>query len=214
MTYRERRERRAARRREWQESRARKKDAAEREFSQRMEELPPMGEPIKVGHHSERRHRRAFERVDRAIEKVSEHDKMEQRHRQAASAIESELDRSIYDDDEDAIEQLRDRIAALELERVRMKAINGWYTERLRGGPVKRRRLPFDATPEAVEAAKAALAESREALELNEKEWKDVLLALQINQVIGYPPYALANLGGNISRQRQRLTRLEREASS
>lgn len=214
MTYRERRERRAARRREWQESRARKKDAAEREFAQRLEELPPMGEPIKVGHHSERRHRRAFDRVDRAIAKVSEHDQMEQRHRQAAGAIESELDRSIYDDDADAIDQLRERIEQLEEKRARMKAINDWYTQRLKGGPVKRRRLPFDAPPEAVEAAKAALAASREALELTEKEWKDVLAGLQFNAVIGYPPYALSNLGGNISRQRQRLARLEREATS
>lgn len=214
MGTRERRTRRAERRRDWQQSRERKREAAQHEFEQRLDELPPGGEPIKIGHHSERRHRRAFERVDRALEKVGEHDKMAAKHRGAASAIEAELERSIYDDDDDACEQLRERIDALEEERARMKAINEWFTNRLRGGPVKRRRLLFDAPAAAVEEAKAALADSREALELTDKEWQDVLAGLQFNQVLGYPPYALSNLGGNISRQRQRLARLEREAAS
>ena len=95
---RERLERRAERREEWADSRERKADAAMDASRQAVEGIP-FGQPILVGHHSERSHRKALQRSqDKAFESL-EHDQMMRRHETAASTIRRNLDRSIYDDD-------------------------------------------------------------------------------------------------------------------
>lgn len=54
-----------------------------------VEALPPMGEPIKVGHHSEGRHRRAIERANRAMHAACEAEKAKQTAERAAAAAAS-----------------------------------------------------------------------------------------------------------------------------
>ena len=192
LTTRERRENRAERRREWAESRKRKREAAVRAANAARDALPPMGEPIKVGHHSERHHRKAIERAHTTMERVVEHEGMIVKHSQAADAIETELDRSIYDDDSDAIERLVERIAELEAQRERMKLINRTIRAALKRGGGS---LPGGAL---------------DALDLSERERTDLMNAAQFSPgpFKGYPSYALSNIGGNISRQRKRLERL------
>ena len=65
-TYRERRERRAARREEWAEGREAK---AGREFAQvkQTADAIPLGQPILVGHHSEKRARRDQKKIRRGV---------------------------------------------------------------------------------------------------------------------------------------------------
>jgi len=123
MTYRERRERRAARREEWAKGRDAK---AEESFAgaDRIAGGIPPGQPILVGHHSEKGHRRDLDRIDRGMRKGFEHRNMSKRHREAAATIRDQLDRSIYRDDDDEAARLRERIAEREAERDRMKAIN------------------------------------------------------------------------------------------
>ena len=73
MTRRERLERKLEKRIEWAEAR---KSAAAMEFSRAdlSEEKSgiPFGQPILVGHHSERRHRRVIERADHAMRRSVE----------------------------------------------------------------------------------------------------------------------------------------------
>lgn len=111
MTYRERRERRAERRREWADGREAKAEAA-RQASHDATAGIPLGQPILVGRHSEHRHRNAIERSQRQASRSVEHFDMAKRHIEAADTIEAQLERSIYDDDPNAIEQLRARIEA------------------------------------------------------------------------------------------------------
>ena len=205
MTTRERRERRAERRREWQEGREQKAESARASLAQRRAELPPTGEPIKVGHHSERAHRRAFDRADRALEKVIEHGQMADHHRSAADAIERELSRSIYSDDADAIGRLQERIDELERERQRMKAINAWLTKH---GGVPRRRVPMDAPDELRRRVADALSAARVKFEIADAEMLKLVDCARFSQTLGYPSYALRNIGGNINRQRKRLATL------
>lgn len=81
----------------------------------------PAGQPILVGHHSERRHRRDLDRVDR-----------ESRRAIDAQRRAGDLDRraarvgrgGISSDDPDAPEKLRERLAKLERERAAFKAHN------------------------------------------------------------------------------------------
>jgi Spy/CpxP family protein refolding chaperone len=63
MTYRERRLRKAERLRGWAAKRT-AKSAAAFESARVVADGIPMGQPILVGHHSERRHRRDIARID------------------------------------------------------------------------------------------------------------------------------------------------------
>lgn len=80
----------------------------------------PFGQPILVGHHSERHHRRAIERADAALRRGIEAEKkakeLERRADSTSNAISS--------DDEDATTKLRAKIAKLETKQANMKAIN------------------------------------------------------------------------------------------
>lgn len=84
--------------------------------------LPDFGQPILVGHHSENRHRRMLERSDnlmrRAIQESKEADRLER------LADSTESNPAISSDDPDAIAKLREKLAAMEGERERVKAAN------------------------------------------------------------------------------------------
>ncbi len=106
--------------------------------------------------------------------------------RSRASGIESQLERSIYSDDPDAIPALERRIADLEAQRERVKAYN--YTAR-RGRP------------------DLSMLEAAEKLDLQRSA--SVGFAGKSGE---FPKYVLANLGGNIARNRERLAELRRRA--
>lgn len=178
---RERLENRADQREEWAESRERKADQAW-DASRKAVEGIPLGQPILVGHHSERGHRRAIKRAqDKATESV-EHLGMANRHSTAASTIRRQLRTSIYDDDPDAIEQLTWKLEGLEAQRERIKDLN----KRIRKGE------PLDS------------------LSLTDGERRDLHYAAQWHGRKTFPPYVLQNLGGNITRTRQRLERIKK----
>jgi hypothetical protein len=184
MTYRERRARRADRLREWADKRRRKSEAAFTR-ARTIADGIPLGQPILVGHHSERHHRRDVARIDSGMRAGVEHQQMAASMSSRAAEIDRQAEAAIYTDDPDAIEQLRSRIADLEARRERMKAIN----KTIRRGPGWEARI----VPPLTEAERADLTSIAHA-------WAGVYKP-------GYPPYALQNLAGNITRQRKRLMR-------
>jgi hypothetical protein len=114
-TYRERRQAKAERYREWAEKRA-----------QRSAEVFKAGEVYRGDHafnfqpgHIPQR-ARLIAREDRAHESLRKAERMNEK----ADHIEAQLDASIYDDDPDAIEALERRIAGLEAARTRYVAFN------------------------------------------------------------------------------------------
>ena len=203
MTYRERRENRAARRREWAEKRAAKSDGAFKSASALANNIP-LGQPILVGHHSEKRARRDQDRIHNGMRKGIEHNDMAKKHTGAAVEIERQLDNSIYNDDHDRDEKLREKLADLERRRDRMKAINSWFRKNAKNFGIttlNSYKIPSDSNHSVADLFSAA----QRILELTDSEWQDLLSALQHSQRIGYPSYALTNLSGNISRTRKRL---------
>ncbi len=88
----------------------------------------PSGQPILVGHHSERRHRRDLERIHNSTRKgfdaMKEADRLEQR----ADAAESNT--AIFTEDPDAPAKLEQRIAELERLQTHMREVN----KRIRAG--------------------------------------------------------------------------------
>ena len=201
MTYREKRERRADRREEWGAKRRTKQDQAFKGASQIADNIP-LGQPILVGHHSEKRARRDQERIHNGMRKGIEHSDMAQHHEQAADTIRHQLDRSIYRDDVDAVERLEAKIAGLESKRDRMKAVNAWLAKHS-GFP--RRRVGYQAPPEAWDKAKDAIKRCTVAMELTAAERMDCITTIEMNAVIGFPGYALSGVGATIRKEQKRL---------
>ncbi len=164
MTYRERREARAERLRGW---------AGKRE--ERAAAVFKAGEPYtndiafntQPGHIPFRARLIAAE--DRAHESLGKAASMRAR----ADGIEDQLAAAIYDDDPDAIGQLRERIERLEAERDAAKKANAAYRRDHKAELAK--MTPYDR-----------------------------------RQALPYPAYYFSNMSGNLSRQRDRLARLER----
>lgn len=186
MTRRERLERRAEKRREWSDSRS-AKSSASFERAQSIADGIPFGQPILVGHHSERAHRRDIARIESGMAAGIEHGRKAEAHAEKAEGIEEQLARSIYSDDVDAVERLEERIAGLEAERERIKA----YNASCRRG-------------------------ARDVSLLDEKQQADLastarVCSWQIGSKGEAPAYWLQNLGGNIRRNRERLEQIKRE---
>lgn len=182
MTYRARRLAKAARLREWAE----KREAKAERVLERARELAhaiPFGQPILVGHHSEKHARRDADRIHNGYATGLAHQKKAAEMRGRAFGIEDAADRAIYSDDSDAPERLRERIAGLEARHARMKAINAGLRRH----------------------GTAALRE----LALTDEEKRDLENAARFNGVLGYPSYALANNSANLRRQRERLATME-----
>ena len=115
MTYRERRERKADRLREWADKRT---DAAEAVFKAGEPYTSDYAFNTQPGHIPLRA--RIIAREDRAFQSLRKAHGMSAR----ADGIEAAADKAIYSDDEDATERLEERIADLEGQRDRIKAFN------------------------------------------------------------------------------------------
>lgn len=123
MTRRERLERKLEKREEWS-GKARARSDQRFATASRIADAIPFGQPILVGHHSERHARRDQARIHSNMDKAVEESKLATHHASKADGIERMLDRSIFDDDPDAIEALEARIAAQEASNERAKQIN------------------------------------------------------------------------------------------
>lgn len=90
--------------------------------SHRMVEGIPMGQPILVGHHSERAHRRLLDRSWNAMGKSVKLAEKAEYYEQKAAAAES--NNNIYLEDDDAVERLQEKIETLDKAQEMMKAAN------------------------------------------------------------------------------------------
>jgi uncharacterized coiled-coil protein SlyX len=181
MTRRERLEAKLEKRRNWAESRDRK---AERGFqaASRIADGIPLGQPILVGHHSEKRHRRDIERIDAGMRAGVESSIMASHHRSKADGLERQLEGSIFSDDPDAVDALETRIAELEAKLATRKRINALY----RKGDAGALLAEFGMDLEKMRAKLAG-------------DWHGV----------PWPPYSISNMRGNIRRLRQRVGQVE-----
>lgn len=138
----------------------------------------PMGQPILVGHHSEKRHRRDIEKMDNGMRKSVELSKKADYYADRAKSAAS--NNAIFSDDPNAAEKLADKIARLEARQELMKAANKLCRAKDINGLIA---LGF--TPER----------SVELVEGN--RWGDR----------GYQQFELTNNNANIRRLKDRLAR-------
>jgi DNA repair exonuclease SbcCD ATPase subunit len=126
VTRRERLERKLEKRAEWAEK-ARARSEARISHARDMASVIPFGQPILVGHHSEKRDRNYRGRIESNFRKGFEELKLSQHHEARADGLEAQLERTVFSDDENAMEALEARIAEREAQRDRKKLINKLY---------------------------------------------------------------------------------------
>lgn len=153
--------------------------------ARRIGDMIPMGQPILVGHHSEKRHRKDIAKIDRSMRKGIEAD---ERSKELAARAASVGTAGISSDDPEAVKKLKRELNQLRLNQDRMKAGNAAIRKHAKAGT------------EAQVAALVAMGFSdplaRKALE------KDFAGR------IGFPDYAIKNNGANIRRIEKRIEEL------
>lgn len=159
----------------------------------------PMGQPILVGHHSERRHRRDLDRIDRGMRRSVEATQAAAELERRAAAAES--NRAISSDDPTAADQIRAKITALEEGRELARAINA----RVQAAQRRHKRAGTDWKPEAHVALAAMGVRTK---------WIRGFLEADFAGRYGVPDYRLKNDGAEIRRLQARLADLERRAAA
>jgi len=134
VTRRGRLERKTEKREEWA-AKARARSEASFAAASAIADRIPLGQPILVGHHSERRARRDQARIHGSMDKGVEEHKLAEHHDQKRRGLEIQLDRTIFDDDPDAVEQLEARIAEREKSAAYQNTLNkAWRSGYKKGG--------------------------------------------------------------------------------
>ena len=83
------------------------------------------GQPILVGHHSEKRHRAAIRKQDEAMQKaMAENDKSDYYQSRAEAAAGNN---SISGDDPEAVNKYKEKLAKLEAAQEQMKSVNAYW---------------------------------------------------------------------------------------
>ena len=143
----------------------------------------PMGQPILVGHHSEKRHRRALARMDALTRKsINENDKAKYYKRRAEAAVSNT---AIFSDDPNVVEKLAEKVERLEKRQEMMKAVNKLVRKNDKEGLLD---MGFSET--TIEA----------------------LFKPDFCGKIGFADYQIANNGANIRRLKKRLELEEKAA--
>ena len=186
MNRKERQEARANRYRELAEK-ANKQSNEASKLSHSMVEHIPLGQPILVGHHSERAHRSLLDRSWNTLGKsVKLSEKAEYFEQKAAAA---ENNDAIYLGDDDAVERLEAKLANLEKKQETMKETN-----------------------KIIRSKKLSEVEKHDKLiELGYSE-NGVREAFTPNYMgnIGFPSYSITNNGANIRRVKEQLEKAKR----
>lgn len=154
--------------------------------ARRMAEVIPMGQPILVGHHSEKRDRNYRARIWRTQDRCLELQKKAEYYRGIAAGV---GEGGISSDDPEAVVKLREALAKLENVQRLMKLANAAI-----------RREKKNGEP-------AQLSAIMKVLGCNESRARK-LLESDFCGRIGFPDYAMKNNGANIRRIQQRIEAL------
>ena len=188
MTGEERRQHRAAILR-IRADRLRVKAAAHNRASHDIGSRIPFGQPILVGHHSERGHRRAIDRMHSHTEKFCSAQNYAQNIDSTADFVES--NGSIMSSDSDAVEQHKRKLETLERERDNMKSVNAAWKK-------------FKKTGNAEELNALGINDIERLSRSVESCWSKQPFA----------PFSLTNLGARIRDSKKKIERLERDKAT
>jgi G3E family GTPase len=141
------------------------------------------GEPIKIGHHSEGRHRRLIQKVWNQMGRACDMRDQAARLESRAEAIESST--AVYSDDPDAIAKLQDELRSMEARQALMKQVNAAHRAYLK-------------KPGSLDTSDLPASAKQQVIDYKPERW----------QPHPFPPYSLSNLSANIRRVRDRIAQL------
>jgi hypothetical protein len=144
----------------------------------------PLGQPILVGHHSERRHRNQLKRMENRVRKGFEAAEKAEKLRQSAAATES--NQSIDIQNPQAKSLIDEKIEKLEMQRDHAKVCNKLLRK-------------SKTVEELASLIKNEIPETKNALKLATN-----LMTPDFAGRVGVPAYHLAGLGAEIRRLKQR----------
>lgn len=168
--------------------RARAESSARLSSARRLGDAIPFGQPILVGHHSEKRHRRDIEKIDRNMRKGFE---ASDRAADLASRAASIGTGGISSDDPVAVAKLKAELAPLVKQQEQMKAANAAI-----------RKHTKDGAPAQIAALVALGYSEKLAARLLEKDFAGR---------IGFADYQITNNGANIRRIEKRIAELQKK---
>ena len=157
------------------------------EQARRMADAIPFGQPILVGHHSEKRDRKFRERIHQNFGKGFDLLKKAEYYERRAKGVN---DYAISADDPDAVKKLKERVENLKSSQERMKAANAAIRKHQKDGP---------------EAQQAAL----ENLGFKPDQAK-AMMTPDVMGTVGFASYSLSNNNANIRRLEERIQVLEK----
>lgn len=179
--YEERKQARIDRYREKAERARQESKELSRESISMLEHIPP-GQPILVGHHSERGHRKLLERSDRKMEQsIAASEKAAYYEHKAEAA---ERNTAIFSDDPEALTKLNKKLESLQVAQTRMKQINAYYRKH--------------GTCQGFHGLSDEQAEKLDDRVRNGYSWEKA----------PYPAYALSNNNQEIRRLKERIKQL------
>jgi hypothetical protein len=158
------------------------------------EGLPEFGQPILVGHHSEKRHRIALAKAHNAMDKSVEEGKKADYYADKVEAAKSNT--SISSDNPDALFLLKEKLESLEAEQAHYKKVNKAV-----------KSAKFKKLTDAVEKINFV----REAVECTYAQAAQHIAGHGLAyQGSGYPAYVLTNNNSNMTRIKTRIKDLEK----
>lgn len=182
MNRKEKQEAKAERYRALARSSRQKADDACRQSNAAVENIP-FGQPILVGHHSEKAHRRAIEQSQRKMDKCLEYNNRAEYYENKAKSAESNT--SIYLGDDDSVDRLQAKLDGLVKMQETMKATNKIVRSKL-------------LSEEDKEVKLSQMGYSQNSI----KE----LMTPYLGE-LGYPKFKLTNNNAKINDTRKRLER-------
>lgn len=158
----------------------------------------PLGQPILVGHHSERRHRRHLERLHNLMKRGFEASDLADRLDAKLARLRSNKG-PIQVDNPDAADLIKAKIAKLEKSSEAMKAINKMIRSlaKFQGDKITRLAELIDASPYKP-TKRPSLA------------WANELMKPSCFGTLGFERFELSNTSAEIRRLKGRLVELER----
>lgn len=155
----------------------------------RIQSFIPLGQPILVGHHSEKRHRRDLEKIDNHYRKSYECQKKAEYYEQRAHA--AERNTAIFADDPEALDKLQNKLTKLRETQEFMKNVN-------------RVHAMFVKAPDS-ENTRRHLA----CFTAEEQEQIKTYTPRYSWEPHPFPPYMLSNNNAEIKRAEKRIKELE-----
>lgn len=155
-----------------------------------MGSMIPMGQPILVGHHSEKRHRRDIEKIDNAMRASVEASKKADYYRDRAES--TACNTAISSDDPNALEKLQEKLEKLTKKQELFKAVNKIVRSK--------------------KTTEIQMIEQIMVLGTSEATAKELILPDRFGGM-GIPRYELTNNNANIKTVEKRIARLKKVES-